>query len=166
MQRTFLPLFFGLAVAACGARTGMSVGGDASLDAVSPGDVAASVTNVTLGQNCMPAVLPDPTSVQGQVAVANHTSATIGPVHVASGQIVDGSDTVVATFAVNDDFGSIGPGDSVVASFSKASGTLAPAKGCSIGCGKDLRVALIFSGPGVPDGLRAVSPITKMGCYF
>lgn len=151
-------------------------GADAGSDAARPGDSGISFTSMTLvttlTEDCMPVVAPDPLPIDGMLRVTNTGSAPIGPLHVEAGLVVQllGGETL-ATFAIAPiDLPAIAPGATGSAAFTKTAGSLAGGAGLSgcdvVACGAAVRIALLLTGPGIPDGARASSEPLTVGCAF
>ncbi len=149
---------------------------DVGLDAPAPNDASVSFTAMTLvttlSEDCMPAVPPDPLPITGTLRVTNDAGSPLGPLHVESGLLVQllGGQTL-ATFDVDPiDLPAIAPGATQSVAFSKVAGSLAGGAGLSgcdiVPCGTPVRVALVLTGPGVPDGARAWSEPLTVGCVF
>ena len=159
---------------ACGARTATAIGTDVETDASTKPDVSAkpdastlatTITGLRLYEDCMPLVAPDPVNIQGDLHIENATGATMGPITITSGEILDGS-TVIATFAVEKaNLGTLAPGSASSTGFVKSANSLSSKKGCqTVACSKMFRVALVLSGQGIPAGTRAVSAPSEMAC--
>ncbi|MFO0682726.1 MAG: hypothetical protein U0234_11770 [Sandaracinus sp.] len=183
MDGAAIALALGAAALGCGSATvppdasgGDAASVDVGADTAAPSDSGVSFTAMTLvsslSENCMPAVPPDPLPITGTVQITNTGSTSLGPIHVESGLVVQllGGDTL-ATFDVEPiDLPAIAPGASASMVFTKTDGSLAGGAGLSgcdiVACGSAVRIALILTGPGVPEGARASSEPLTVGCAF
>ncbi len=141
-------------------------------DASEAGVVAISaLVHVTaLTQNCMPAVAPDPLSISGSIDVTNIGTVPLGPISASNGTVLSettGAELARFTLTTAGDIAVVGAGASGTTNFTKDSDSLDPANGCTpVPCGTFVRVAIPITGPNVPSGTRAFSPITMVQCVF
>ena len=153
-----------------------AVDASTATDAATPSDTGASFVAMTLvsslNENCMPAVPPDPLPIAGMIQVTNTGAVPLGPIHVDRGLVVQllGGETVASFDVAPIDLPVLAPGQTSALAFSKTDGSLhgaAGASGCDIvACGSAVRIALLLSGPGVPDGARASSEPLTVSCAF
>lgn len=137
---------------------------DVEVDAPAP-LVGGTLEVDTLFQDCMPAVAPDPLTMQGLLRLENEGASPIGPLTFASGRFLRGG-AQVATFEVDTVTQIISPGGKAEVLVEKQPGTLSPKGGCAVlTCNEDVVVELAFTGPGV-SGAGTVRGEAKVSCAF
>lgn len=151
------------------ADTALDVFGDADASPDAPTVSFQAMTHITSqSQNCQPFVAPDPMTLAGSVDLDNFGAVAIGPITASEGIFVrtDGSELARFTFPLIT-IPAIAPGTSGHAGFTKNTGSLVPASGCSaVPCGSVVRLAIPIAGTNVPTGTRATSMISTIGCVY
>ncbi len=146
---------------------GDASGGDAG-EEPAPGDFVATVTVDVFGQNCMPAVPPDPVTLQGRLKIENTGKTPIGPVTITSAAFLDPTTKqVVGTFAATASTPAVAPGATSDVVFTKTADSLNPGNGCAtVKCNNAYLVRLELSGAGIGSGATATSAEANVGCVF
>ena len=137
---------------------------DVDVDAPAP-PVEGTLEVDTLFQDCMPAVAPDPLTLQGLLRLENEGASPVGPLTFASGRFLRGG-AQVATFAVDTVTQILPPGGKAEVLVEKQPGTLSPKGGCAVlTCDETVVVELAFTGPGI-SGAGTVRGEAKVSCVF
>lgn len=126
----------------------------------------SSVHVNTLMQDCMPIVPPDPLQFSGTLDLMNTGTLPVGPVMASEAIVAAADGHELARFAIEPvTLAVVAPGAMGSVMVAKRAGTLMPAMGCTaVPCGMLARVRLPITGPNVPPGTIANSPLTTVMC--
>jgi hypothetical protein len=131
------------------------------------GMVTASLSDVMIFENCMPIVAPDPVSISATITITNTGNVPIGPVTVGSGEVVQNMNVLISWKAQPVQTGVIQPGQSAMLQIAKTANSAMPAKACAtLPCNGGVNLSVPYTGPGVPNGNRAVSGLNFVTCAF
>jgi hypothetical protein len=131
------------------------------------GTVTASLSTVMIFENCMPIVAQDPVSITATLTITNTGNVPVGPVAVDSGEVTQNQNVLISFKVQPMQTGVIAPGQNAMLQVSKIANSAMPAKACAtVPCNGGVNLVVPYSGPGVPNGNRAVSGLSFVTCAF